>query len=51
MIGLALDSPARVVIVPVQDLLGLGSEARMNLPATTNRELAVEAPPWRTIRR
>ena len=32
MITLALDSPARVVIIPVQDLLGLGSEARMNLP-------------------
>ena len=35
MILLALDSPARVVIIPVQDLLGLASEARMNLPATT----------------
>jgi len=35
MIALALDSPAWVVIIPVQDLLGLGSEARMNLPATT----------------
>ena len=35
MIGLALDSYARVVIIPVQDLLSLGSEARMNLPATT----------------
>lgn len=35
MITLALDSPARVVIIPVQDLLGRGSEARMNLPATT----------------
>jgi len=35
MITLALDSPARVVIIPVQDLLGLASEARMNLPATT----------------
>jgi 4-alpha-glucanotransferase len=35
MITLALDSPARVVIIPVQDLLGLGSEARMNLPGTT----------------
>jgi 4-alpha-glucanotransferase len=35
MIALALESPALVVIIPVQDLLGLGSEARMNLPATT----------------
>jgi 4-alpha-glucanotransferase len=35
MIGLALDAPARLVIIPVQDLLGLGSTARMNTPATT----------------
>ena len=35
MITLALDSRARVVIVPVQDLLGLSSEARMNRPGTT----------------
>jgi 4-alpha-glucanotransferase len=35
MITLAEDSPARVVIVPVQDLLGLSSEARMNRPGTT----------------
>ena len=34
LITLALDSPARVVIIPVQDLLSLVSEARMNLPAT-----------------
>jgi 4-alpha-glucanotransferase len=35
MVTLALDAPARVVIIPVQDLLGLASGARMNLPATT----------------
>jgi 4-alpha-glucanotransferase len=34
LITLALNSPARLVIIPVQDLLSLGSEARMNLPAT-----------------
>ena len=34
-IRLALASPANTAIVPVQDLLGLGNEARMNLPATT----------------
>lgn len=28
-------SPANVVIVPVQDMLGLGNQARMNTPATT----------------
>jgi 4-alpha-glucanotransferase len=30
--GLALASPARIAIVPAQDLLSLGSEARMNTP-------------------
>jgi 4-alpha-glucanotransferase len=33
LIGLALASPARVAIVQAQDVLGLGSEARMNHPA------------------
>ena len=32
LIELALASRARLAIVPVQDLLGLGSEARMNTP-------------------
>jgi 4-alpha-glucanotransferase len=32
-----LASVADVAIVPLQDVLGLGSEARMNLPATTGR--------------
>ena len=32
LIGLAFASPARVAIVPAQDLLSLGSEARMNTP-------------------
>jgi 4-alpha-glucanotransferase len=32
LIGLALASPARVAIVPAQDVLSLGSEARMNTP-------------------
>jgi 4-alpha-glucanotransferase len=36
LIRLALSSPARTAIIPVQDVLGLGSEARMNLPATEN---------------
>ncbi len=29
---MAYESPAAVAIVPVQDVLGLGSEARMNTP-------------------
>jgi 4-alpha-glucanotransferase len=32
LLELALSSPARLAIVPAQDLLGLGSEARMNVP-------------------
>ena len=34
LIGLALASPARIAIVPAQDLLSLGSEARMNTPGS-----------------
>jgi 4-alpha-glucanotransferase len=34
-IRLALASVADTAIVPLQDVLGLGSEARMNLPGTT----------------
>ena len=32
MIALALRTPANTVIVPLQDVIGLGSEARMNVP-------------------
>jgi 4-alpha-glucanotransferase len=35
MIRLALDSPARLAIAPMQDFLGLGTEARLNTPGTT----------------
>lgn len=34
MVGLALASPAGLAVVPAQDLLGLGSEARFNTPGT-----------------
>jgi 4-alpha-glucanotransferase len=34
MIEVALGSRARLAVVPMQDVLGLGSEARMNLPGT-----------------
>ena len=33
LIGLALGSPARLAIMQAQDILGLGSEARMNVPS------------------
>ena len=32
----ALSSVADIALIPLQDVLGLGTEARMNLPATTN---------------
>jgi 4-alpha-glucanotransferase len=35
LIRLALSSPAAFSIVPLQDVLGLGSEARLNTPSTT----------------
>jgi 4-alpha-glucanotransferase len=34
MIRLALSSPSSLAVIPVQDFLGLGSNARMNLPAS-----------------
>ncbi len=36
LIRAALESPARLAVIPMQDLLGLGSEARMNVPGTEN---------------
>ena len=36
IIRLAFSARARVAIVPVQDFLGLGSEARLNVPGTTD---------------
>ena len=41
---LAFMSAAETAIVPMQDLLGLGSEARMNRPATTDGNWA-----WRVL--
>ncbi len=36
VIRLALESKSRLAIVPMQDLLGLGAESRMNTPATAS---------------
>jgi 4-alpha-glucanotransferase len=44
MTRLALMSAADTAIVPMQDLLGLGSDARMNTPATTDGNWA-----WRVL--
>ena len=47
MIRAVWSSVANLAIAPVQDLLGLGSEARMNLPGTAegNWEWRLEALP------
>lgn len=37
MIRLALSSVAKLAIIPMQDYLGLGSEARMNTPSTVEK--------------
>ena len=34
LIRLAMESRANLAVIPMQDILGLGEEARMNLPAT-----------------
>jgi 4-alpha-glucanotransferase len=34
LVRLALSSRARIAILPMQDVLGLGNEARMNCPGT-----------------
>ena len=39
LIELALQSRGALAIVPAQDVLGLGSEARMNRPGHEGREL------------
>ena len=35
LVELALESPAALAILPAQDILGLGDDARMNRPGTT----------------
>ena len=37
LIDAALESPARLAIIPMQDWLGLGSEARFNRPGRRSR--------------
>ncbi len=45
LIALAMSSVARLAVVPAQDLLALGSEARMNTPGTSQGNWAWQAPP------
>jgi 4-alpha-glucanotransferase len=44
LVRLAQASPARLAVVPAQDLLGLGSEARMNTPGITDGNWTWRAP-------
>ena len=44
LIRLALTSVASDVVLPLQDVLGLGSEARMNLPSVPDGNWAWRAP-------
>jgi 4-alpha-glucanotransferase len=44
LIRLALESTARLAVIPAQDLLGLGSEHRMNTPGTDVGNWAWRAP-------
>ena len=42
----ALGSVARLAVLPMQDLLELGSEARFNTPGTTTGNWAWQMPGW-----
>jgi 4-alpha-glucanotransferase len=44
LIRLALDSTARLAVIPAQDLLELGSDSRMNIPGTAAGNWAWQAP-------
>src|SRR6478752_2127790 len=44
LIRLAMQSTARLSVVPAQDLLGLGSESRMNMPGTAHGNWSWRAP-------
>ncbi|MBG0775347.1 MAG: 4-alpha-glucanotransferase [Desulfovibrionaceae bacterium] len=45
LIGMAMRSRARLAVTPVQDLLGLGSEARMNRPGNLEGNWRWRMPP------
>jgi 4-alpha-glucanotransferase len=44
LIRLAMESTARLAVVPAQDLLALGSESRMNTPGTDTGNWSWQAP-------
>ena len=45
-VRLAMTSPAETAIVPVQDLLGLGNDARMNVPGRESGNWSWRMRPW-----
>ena len=51
LIRLAVESTARLAVVPAQDLLGLGSDSRMNTPGTAEGNWAWRAAGGRVRRR
>jgi 4-alpha-glucanotransferase len=51
LIRLAMMSVAETVIIPMQDLLGLGEEARMNRPSTTHGNWEWRMTPQQLTRR
>lgn len=51
LVDVAARSPAVAAVVPVQDVLVLGSEARMNIPGTTIDNWMWRMPPGRLTRR
>jgi 4-alpha-glucanotransferase len=44
LVRLAMESTARLSVVPAQDVLGLGSESRMNIPGTGRGNWTWQAP-------
>jgi 4-alpha-glucanotransferase len=50
MIELTLSSRSRLAVVQAQDILGLGSEARMNVPSTVGRNWAWHLEPGQLTR-
>jgi len=51
MTRLAMESPAKIAIIPMQDGLGLGAEARMNHPARTRGNWLWQLPHKELLRR
>jgi 4-alpha-glucanotransferase len=45
MVRLALSSTANLCVVPLQDVLSLGSEARMNIPSSGDGNWSWRCPP------